>query len=101
MKINIPRILVYLRGKVTERRKGTWAGRLDPEALAMAVMGRIFQNPRLFAWAQRAAALGQLPFMRQGTIRHLPGPLSGWTAMRDLAPVPKQSFRDWWRKERS
>ena len=34
-------------------------------------------------------------------IRHLPGPLSGWTAMRDLAPVPKQSFRDWWRKERS
>jgi L-lactate dehydrogenase complex protein LldF len=101
VKINIPRILVYLRGKVTERRKETWAGRLDPEALAMAVMGRIFRSPRLFAWAQRAAALGQLPFIRQGTIRHLPGPLSGWTAMRDLAPVPKESFRDWWRKERS
>ena len=101
VKINIPRILVYLRGKITERRKGTWAGRLDPEALAMAVMGRIFQSPRLFAWAQRAAALGQLPFVRQGMIRRLPGPLSGWTAMRDLAPVPRQSFRDWWRKERS
>jgi len=101
VKINIPRILVYLRGKITERRKGTWAGRLDPEALAMAVMGRIFRNPRLFAWAQRAAALGQLPFVRQGIIRRLPGPLSGWTAMRDLAPVPRQSFRDWWRKERS
>jgi L-lactate dehydrogenase complex protein LldF len=49
VKINIPRILVYLRGKITERRKGTWAGRLDPEALAMAVMGRVFQSPRLFA----------------------------------------------------
>ena len=101
MKINIPRILVYLRGKVTERRKRTWAGRLDPEAMAMAVMAQIFLNPRLFAWAQRAAAVGQFPFMRRGMIRRLPGPLSGWTAMRDLTPVPRQSFRAWWRKERS
>jgi hypothetical protein len=22
--------------------------------------------------------------------------MSGWTQTRDLAPIPKQSFREWW-----
>jgi L-lactate dehydrogenase complex protein LldF len=36
--------------------------------------------------------------VRRGTISRLPGPLAGWTAARDLKPVPLQSFRDWWRE---
>lgn len=98
VKIEIPRILVHLRGKAVRRRKHATLGRLDLEAVAMAMMARIFANPRLFAWAQRMAALGQFPFLHGGVIDRLPGPLSGWTAMRDLAPVPRESFRAWWQR---
>jgi L-lactate dehydrogenase complex protein LldF len=98
VKIDIPRILVHLRGKIVERRRAKSA--LGGEALVMAAMARVFGNARLYAMAHRAAAVGQIPFMREGAIRSLPGPLAGWTAMRDLTPVAKQSFRDWW-KERA
>jgi hypothetical protein len=30
----------------------------------------------------------------------LPGKLAGWTAVRDLKPVPEQTFREWWKRER-
>ena len=94
VKIDIPRILVHLRDKAvrTRRRKG-----LDGEAAVMAVMARIFASERLYGLAQKAGRLGQAPFVRDGLIRSLPGPLAGWTAMRDLTPLPKQSFRDWWK----
>jgi len=47
--------------------------------------------------AQRLGRLGQIPFVaKSGFIEHLPLMLSGWTQTRDLAPLPKQSFREWW-----
>ena len=100
VKINIPRILVHLRGKVVRRRHKTLVGKLSPESIAMATMARVFDNPRLYEWSQRAAAIGQIPFLHRGVIDRLPGPLAGWTAMRDLAPVPNQSFRAWWRERK-
>ena len=67
----------------------------QPHSLRRA---RVFANRRLYEAAQRAGRIGQLPFVRDGKISHLPGPLGGWSAMRDLQPVPEQSFRDWWRE---
>jgi L-lactate dehydrogenase complex protein LldF len=95
VKIDIPRILVHLRGKIVEQRRAKSA--LGGEALVMAAMARVFGNARLYGLAHKAAAVGQVPFMREGAIRSLPGPLAGWTAMRDLTPVAKESFRDWWK----
>ncbi|WP_131113945.1 lactate utilization protein B [Lichenihabitans psoromatis] len=95
VKIDIPRILVHLRGKVVAARGAKTA--LDGEALVMAAMARVFENPRLYALAHKAAAIGQVPFIRDGAIKSLPGPLAGWTAMRDLTPIAKQSFREWWK----
>ena len=41
--------------------------------------------------------LAQIPFVRRGLFRSLPGPLSGWTNTRDLRALPAQSFREWWK----
>jgi L-lactate dehydrogenase complex protein LldF len=30
----------------------------------------------------------------------LPGRLAGWTAVRDLKPIPDETFREWWKKNR-
>ena len=73
------------------------SGRVHPEQVAMRTLARIFAQPRRYERAQRMARVGQTLFVRGGIIERLPGPLSGWTAMRDLTPVPAQSFRDWWR----
>ncbi|HZU66960.1 MAG TPA: LutB/LldF family L-lactate oxidation iron-sulfur protein [Ktedonobacteraceae bacterium] len=92
VKINIPEVLLHLRGEVTRH-----ASPLNPEALVMRELAYIFASQQRYERAQRLARRGQGIFVRQGVINHLPGMLSGWTAARDLSPVPKQSFRDWWR----
>jgi L-lactate dehydrogenase complex protein LldF len=93
VKINIPEVLLHLRGEVTRG-----ASPLNPEALAMRELAHIFANPKRYEQAQGLARHGQGLFMHGGVIDHLPGMLGGWTTARDLAPVPRQSFRDWWRE---
>ncbi|SNB51195.1 L-lactate dehydrogenase complex protein LldF [Arboricoccus pini] len=102
VKINIPDVLVHLRGKVMAAKaaEGGWRARLAPERLAMRMALAIFDNPRRFAWLQRAARLGQKPFASEGFMTSLPGPFSAWTAMRDMRAMPKESFREWWQRER-
>ncbi len=85
VEIDIPRVLVHLRGRVVERKAP------QPEALAMRGLFRVFSTRRRYEAAQRLARLGRSPLAR------LPGPLSRWTATRELPEVPRQSFRDWWR----
>jgi L-lactate dehydrogenase complex protein LldF len=98
VKINIPQVLIHLRGRaVDQKRTHTLVGRATPEAAGMALIGYMFADRARFERAQRLAQRGQWPLVHGGTISSLPGPLGGWSAMRDLRPVPKQSFRDWWR----
>lgn len=94
VKINIPEVLVHLRGRVVrEQQSGA-----NFEAVSMKVMSRIFSNHRSFEAAQRLGRLAQWPFVSAGWIRHLPGMLGNWTAVRDLQAMPKQTFRSWWRE---
>jgi L-lactate dehydrogenase complex protein LldF len=101
VKINIPEVLVHLRERVTAEpppdRHGV-RSRVDPERLAMQAVARVFASRRAYEFAQRAARRGQGPFVRDGSVRQLPGPLGAWTSARDLPAVPQQSFRDWWRQ---
>jgi L-lactate dehydrogenase complex protein LldF len=99
VKINIPEVLIHLRGKVVRHKqdKGGLKGKLDPENVAMQAMAKTFSDRRLYEGAQRAARIGQWPLARSGAIHRLPGRLAGWTDARDLKPVPDQTFRDWWR----
>lgn len=93
VKINIPEVLLHLRGEVTRQ-----ASPLNPEALAMRELAHIFASPKRYEQAQGLARHGQGLFMHGGVIDHLPGMLAGWTTARDLPPIPRQSFRDWWRE---
>lgn len=103
--IDIPAVLVHLRGEVVRDQERALRGRLDPEHAAMRLLAYTFADRKRYERAQRLARLGQRPFVHgrgksgpnaQGSITSLPGLLSGWTALRDLRPVPQQSFREWW-----
>ena len=117
VKINIPEVLLHLRGKVVRAKAahaeaGGLAGlrakvtRSGGEAEVMRLLARTFADRRRYERAQRLARLGEVPFVRRSaggsggaTIPSLPlGLLTGWTAMRDLPAVPAQSFRDRWRQ---
>jgi L-lactate dehydrogenase complex protein LldF len=98
VKINIPEVLLHLRGEVV-RHKRESAGLLpDPEATAMRMLAGVFASPSRFEWMQRLGRFGQRFFMRDGVITSLPGYLGGWTAVRDVYPIADQTFREWWRQ---
>jgi len=96
VKIDIPSLLVHLRGRVVRERK---RGGVDAERLAMRAVAHAFSSRRRYEAAQRAARVGQWPFARgRGVIERLPGPLSAWTRTRDLRAIPRRTFRQWWRE---
>jgi L-lactate dehydrogenase complex protein LldF len=102
VKINIPEVLIHLRGRVVRKKQdmGGPPSKLDPENIAMQTVARVFSDPALYERAQKFARIGQWPFVRGGSIGRLPGRLAGWTAVRDLKPVPEQTFREWWKQDR-
>lgn len=96
--INIPEVLIHLRGEIVKKEQETIAGKLDPWNLGMQAAARIFVNGDRLALAQQLGRIGQKPFVAaDGFIEHLPFMLSGWTQARDLAALPPQSFRQWWK----
>jgi L-lactate dehydrogenase complex protein LldF len=96
VKINIPEILIFLRGEIVRDQQSTFAGKLDPENVAMQAMALVFSSSGLMTAAEAVAKFAQNPFVHNGVIDRLPGMLSGWTNSRDLMPLPKKSFRHWW-----
>ena len=102
VKINIPRMLLHLRGKLAESP--------DPEVRAVPVQERVMAqglakalgNPGWLSVAGKALRTLQGAFGRSGGLGALPlGPLSGWTRSRDLPEAPKRTFRDVWNAELS
>lgn len=89
VKIDIPSMLVELRHQHTEE-SGTTA-----EKLAMKAAATVMRKPKLFTAAQKAAGIGRVLAGRDGTLAHLPAPLSGWSDSRDTAAPPRQTFRSW------
>jgi L-lactate dehydrogenase complex protein LldF len=85
VKIDIPSILVHLRGRVVRETKAEGFS----ERAAMGAMARVFASRRTYEAAQRMAKLGRGPLASAA--------LRPWTRSRELPQVPSQTFRDWWR----
>jgi L-lactate dehydrogenase complex protein LldF len=89
VKIDIPSILVHLRGRVVRETKAAGVS----ERAAMAAMARVFASRRAYEAAQRMARLGRGPLASAA--------LRPWTRSRELPAVPEQTFREWWREHRT
>jgi L-lactate dehydrogenase complex protein LldF len=88
VKIDIPAVLLHLRREVVRADGATL------ERAAMRVVARVFGSARLYQLAQRVARLVQRPAKR------LPGPLATWSRTRELRPLQRETFREWWNRER-
>jgi L-lactate dehydrogenase complex protein LldF len=89
VKIEIPSLLVHLRGRVVREEKS----RLSAERLAMDAAAGVFSSRERYERGQRLARLGRGPLAK--------AMLPRWTAMRELPEPPEQSFREWWRERRA
>jgi L-lactate dehydrogenase complex protein LldF len=103
VKINIPEVLIHLRNRVVKQNTAGVAGLFDVEAVAMKAMATIFRSERRFRAAQRLGRLAEWPLVHkdgqgEGWIGWLPGQLGGWTQVRDLREMPKETFRSWWER---
>jgi L-lactate dehydrogenase complex protein LldF len=98
VKINIPEVLLHLRGEVVRQKQESSGLLPDPESVAMKTLAAVFVNPSRFERMQRLGRFGQRFFMRGDVITSLPGYLGGWTAVRDVYPIANQTFREWWRE---
>jgi L-lactate dehydrogenase complex protein LldF len=93
--IDIPEVLLYLRAQAVRRQAPA------PERALFGAAAWMFGSPRRFAAAQWAGRVAALPLERGGLVRRLPPPLTGWTEGRDLRPVARETFREWWARERA
>nr|WP_245212751.1 LutB/LldF family L-lactate oxidation iron-sulfur protein [Rhodohalobacter sp. SW132] len=99
VKINIPEVLTHLRGNIVEHNKknGGIRFKMDSTHVGMRLMARAFRSRKRYERLQKIGQTGQKLFEKDGMISKLPGELSKWTDFRDLKPIPKQTFREWWR----
>ncbi len=98
VKIDIPRILLELRGEVkkVQARERRW----NPEKLGFLVWAWLMRHPRLFELAGMALQALAPPSGNGASVRSLPGPLAAWTRFRDFPAPPPKSFRQLWRERR-
>jgi L-lactate dehydrogenase complex protein LldF len=100
VKINIPEVLIHLRHKVVLQETSGLKILGNPEAVALKTAGAIFRSEPMFRASQKLGRLAEFPLSRKdsqgvGWIDWMPGMLGGWTQVRDLQAMPKQTFREW------
>ncbi|MFI1301869.1 lactate utilization protein B [Streptomyces sioyaensis] len=98
VKIDIPEVLVHLRARAVEDKRGPVP---TAEALLMKAAAATLATPRTLTAAQWAGALGGRLLSRRGVLTSLPGPLARWSRTRDTPAPARETFRAWWRTHRA
>ena len=99
VRIDIPEVLVHLRGQVVRHSEATH--RLPTaEGATMGAAAWTLRAPGRLGLAERAAGLAGRMFGRRGRLRRMPGPgpVGGWLRSRDLVAPARESFRAWWHR---
>lgn len=99
VKINIPDVLVHLRGKDIDAKKAKKHVPTEMDAM-MYGSKKLFSSGKIMALAEKGLPLSKIVTGKSGKISWLPGLVGGWTDYRDIPEPPKQSFRNWYKKER-
>ncbi|MDQ4491670.1 lactate utilization protein B [Sinomonas sp. ASV486] len=100
VKINIPEILVHLRGEDVEERRSKPGARRLPSQFDLAMTGASWamSDGARMGLLERGLPLGKVAAGRDGVISKLPGIGAGWTQSRDIPAPPAESFRQQWKK---
>lgn len=103
VKINIPDILVHLRGKDVDSKRSALK---VPSQMDLMMKGAqwAFSDGKRLNLLEKGLPLGRLIASRDSTgtrkvIKKLPGLPGKWTQSRDIPEPPSQSFRQWWAAE--
>jgi L-lactate dehydrogenase complex protein LldF len=95
VKIPLHDLLIEHRKDEVENGFTSWQ-----EKLAFKGFGYLTSHPFLYDKAVRASHMATGWLSNEGVIETGPGPLAGWTNVRDLPRPAKQSFREWWKNEK-
>ena len=106
VKINFPEVLVHLRAKDVESKhavrefEGTKKAPFSQMDGMMLGAKKLFTSGKMMSIAERGLPMSRLISGRKHKITAVPGIVGGWTAYRDIPEPPKESFRNWWKKEK-
>ena len=106
VKINFPEVLVHLRAKDVESKHAVREFEGNKKAPFSQMDGmmlgakKLFTSGKMMSIAERGLPMSRLISGRKHKISAVPGIIGGWTAYRDIPEPPKESFRNWWKKEK-
>ena len=106
VKINFPEVLVHLRAKDVESKhairefEGNMKAPFSQMDGMMLGAKKLFTSGKMMSIAERGLPMSRLITGRKHKITAVPGIVGGWTAYRDIPEPPKESFRNWWKKEK-
>ena len=96
VRIDIPRVLVHLREKVISD-----GHKSKSEEVSFRLMALALNTGGRFDLIQQIAARLRRPLNRLFLAGSLPGVLGKWRAARQVPEIPEETFRMWWRANRS
>ncbi len=100
VKINIPRMLLHLRGQLAESQDSEVRAAPVQERIAARGMAKALSHPGWLAAGGRALRGMQRVFGNGGGLGSIPlGPMAGWLRSRDLPPAPPRTFAETWERE--
>ena len=106
VKINFPEVLVHLRAKDVESKhavrefEGNKKAPFSQTDAMMLGAKKLFTSGKMMSVAERGLPMSRLIAGRKHKITAVPGIVGGWTEYRDIPEPPKESFRNWWKKEK-